>query len=91
MQQKHGHNLLRSKTVSQSKASLQSIDMSTERDPPPVQYRSPPVSNVSCSNQAAADNSDFIRVNEWQLHNYIRQGRVYTKDGFLYLRNMNAF
>lgn len=101
MQQKHGNHLMRSKIVSQSKASLQSdddlststADSSTERDPPPVPYRPPPppASNVSCTKQTATDNSDFIRVNEWQLHNYIRQGRVYRKNGFLYLRNVDAY
>ncbi|XP_031637208.1 uncharacterized protein LOC116349764 [Contarinia nasturtii] len=32
--------------------------------------------------------SNIVRCNEWQLHNYIRQGRVYTKNGCLYLRNI---
>lgn len=30
-----------------------------------------------------------IRINEYQLAQFIRQGRVYRKDGFLYLRNVD--
>lgn len=37
------------------------------------------------------NHSDIIRVNEWQLHNYIRQNRVYSKGGLLYLRNVDLF
>lgn len=95
MQQKHGGNFMRTKDLSQSKASVQS-DVSTteslaENDPPPVPFRPPPFSTVSSMIQDTSDNSDVIRVNEWELCKYIRQGRVYTKDGCLYLRNVNAY
>lgn len=32
---------------------------------------------------------EFIYINEYQLGAYLRQKRVYTKDGFLYLRNVD--
>lgn len=98
MQQKHGNNFEDTSSLSQSKSSLQSDEMASmmdslsTRDPSPVPYRPPPMPLQSEQQQSPPRNkSDVIRVNEWQLHNYIRQGRVYTKNGFLYLRNMNVF
>lgn len=32
---------------------------------------------------------EFIYINEYQLGAYLRQKRVYTKDGYLYLRNVD--
>lgn len=31
---------------------------------------------------------EFIYITEYQLGSYLKQGRVYTKNGFLYLRNV---
>lgn len=61
-----------------------------ECDPPLVPYRPPPQLSPSSFKQSPPPKhkSDVIRVNEWQLHNYIRQGRVYTKNGCLYLRHV---
>lgn len=69
-----------------------SPDLLTEQDPPPVPYRPPPMPLTNpMIHQSPSKNPDFIRVTEWQLHNYMRQGRVYRKNGFLYLRNVDAF
>lgn len=81
MQQKHGSNLEDTSSLSQSKSSLQSdemvsaIDLMSLRDPSPVRYRRPqmPTAQQSQPSQSNAK-SEFIRVNEWELHNYIRQG-----------------
>lgn len=99
MQQKHGNNLMGTSSLSQSKSSIQSdIDLASAMDflrddPSPVPYRPPPPLSAKdlMESQSPKKNSDIIRVNEWQLHNYIRQGRVYTKDGCLYLRNVDVF
>lgn len=96
MQQKHSQNLMVTSNLSQSKSSIQSdIDLASAmdslRDPPPIPYRPPPASINPFKVSTANNKSDVIRVNEWELHNYIRQGRVYTKDGCLYLRNINLF
>lgn len=98
MQQKHGNNLADTSSLSQSKSSLQSdgmastIDSVSMRDPSPVPYRPPPMPIQSKPQPLVQTfKSDIIRVNDWQLHNYIRQGRVYTKNGFLYLRNLDVF
>lgn len=98
MQQKHGQHRMKTSNLSQSKSSIQSDDvrMATAMDTLTVQNPSPvPYQLVTPSinvHPISFDNlNDIIRVNEWELHNYIRQGRVYTKDGHLYLRNVNVF
>lgn len=97
MQQKHGSHLVDTSSLSQSKSSLQSdemalaMDLLSVRDPSPVPYQPPPMPTpFETRVSPPRTKSDVIRVNEWELHNYIRQGRVYTKNGFLYLRNRNV-
>lgn len=48
------------------------------------EQRSSRSSSVSVKSEPAN-----IRINEYQLAQFIRQGRVYRKDGFLYLRNVD--
>lgn len=40
------------------------------------------------SQQIPTPTENIIRVNDWELQRYLRQGRVYTKNGFLYLRDI---
>lgn len=48
----------------------------------------PPSPNkISSFNTSPIATESIIRCTDWQLHDYIRQGRVYTKDGCLYLRH----
>lgn len=101
MQQKHGSNLMGTSSLSESKSSIQSdIDLTSVmdllRDPSPIPYRPPPPPSPPSSHNplipsASKTKSDVIRVNEWELHKYIRQGRVYTKNGCLYLRNVDLY
>ncbi|XP_055306323.1 uncharacterized protein LOC129570656 [Sitodiplosis mosellana] len=100
MQQKHGTNLVATSSLSQSKSSIQSDSdlastMGSTRDPSPIPYRPPPPQTsgkpLMPSPSKTNNKSDVIRVNEWELHKYIRQGRVYTKNGCLYLRNVDLF
>lgn len=44
---------------------------------------------VTRSPQPISKVPEFIYINEYQLGAYLRQKRVYTKDGFLYLRNVD--
>lgn len=98
MQQKHGVNSMATSRLAQSKSSFQSdsdLASSSTRDPSPIPYRPPlpPTSSNPLIPSASKTNakSDVIRVNEWELCKYIRQGRVYTKNGTLYLRNVDVF
>lgn len=93
-------NLTQSKSSIYSDSDLASTISSTY-DPSPIPYRPPPTpSPVLASTQSKTsanallsaplktnNKPDVIRVNEFELHKYIRQGRVYTKNGCLYLRN----
>lgn len=95
MQQKHG--FMGTSSLSQSKSSIQSDSdlastMDFMRDSSPVSYQPAPTPSLSSFEPSSSKaNSDVIRVNEWELHRYIRQGRVYTKNGCLYLRNVDCF
>lgn len=51
----------------------------------PVSQQSKPVSQPMSKPKVP----EFIYINEYQLGAYLRQKRVYTKDGFLYLRNVD--
>lgn len=86
MQQKHGSNLSGLSSLSQSKSSIQSdcdmaastLDSVSESSLSPIPFE---------TQSPAMKQPDVIHVDIWQLKAYIRQGRVYTKDGSLYLRN----
>lgn len=88
------HTLNDSTDVSQSSSSLTEESMeqqqmepqSSHNDPPLVPYQPPPPELFDLTSPPRSK-GEIIRVNEWQLHNYIRQGRVYTKNGCLYLRH----
>lgn len=86
LQQKHGSNLSGLSSLSQSKSSIQSdcdmaastLDSVSESSLSPIPFE---------TQSPAMKQPDVIHVDIWQLKAYIRQGRVYTKDGSLYLRN----
>lgn len=98
MQQKHATNLSSLTDLSQSKSSIQSdcdliatpIDSASDSSSPVPFSMQTSTTNHSTTSTSEPGNIEHVDI--WQLNNYIRQGRVYTKDGCLYLRNtLNVF
>lgn len=61
----------------------------TSDSPSPSNWSIEPQSISVSQPQPKPKVPDFIYINEYQLGAYLRQKRVYTKDGFLYLRNVD--
>lgn len=95
VQQKHGSNLTGLASLSQSKSSMQSdgdclapaVDSIEVSDSYSISQRSMSPETLTQPTPKCRNEPDVLHVDIWQVAVYIRQGRVYTKDGTLYLRN----